>query len=115
MLISTILQVPGELKKITDEDPDVSPLIVRYGKAEDKQQLFIVVERKVLFELQSFSQALVSLIALYFVFDLAYPKPCSNTLLFVQKMILKVSSSDKLSKCLLGTISDIKNSIDTIS
>ena len=54
-------------------------MIVKFGKADEKQQFFLVAERIVLFEVSTFIKALVSLIAIYFVFDMQYPTACSST------------------------------------
>ena len=86
-------------------------MIVKFGKAGEKQQFFLVAERIVLFEVSTFIKALVSLIAIYFVFDMQYPTACSNTLIFIQNLLLKLNTNYKLSKSVLGTITDMKNSI----
>ena len=55
-------------------------------------QAFIIAEKEVLFEIDSFSvcDALISLIAAYYVFFVSYPKSCtaSGLLLFIQEVLL---------------------------
>ncbi len=49
-------------------------------------QFFLVVEKELLAELPSLYKAIVALIAVYYVFDIAYPTPCMmNTLFFMER------------------------------
>ena len=70
-------------------------------------QFFLVAEKELLAELPSLYKAIVALIAVYYVFDIAYPTPCMNTLSFMERFLLGITNGTKLSKTLVGTISDI--------
>ena len=53
-------------------------------------QAFIIAEKEVLFEIDNFSvcDALISLIAAYYVFFVSYPKSCTASgLLFIQEVL----------------------------
>ena len=46
-------------------------------------QFFLVAEKELLAELPSLYKAIVALIAVYYVFDIAYPTPCMMNTLFL--------------------------------
>lgn len=62
------------------------------GSTKDTQG-FIVAEREVLFEVNSYStlEGIISLIAAYYVFYVSYPKSsvAASTLLFIQEALLQ--------------------------
>ncbi len=71
-------------------------------------QFFLVAEKELLAELPSLYKAIVALIAVYYVFDIAYPTPCMmNTLFFMERFLLGITTGTKFNKTLVGTISDI--------
>ena len=83
-----------------------SPLLFAAG--EDPlhiEQYLLVVEKLVFCSMTDFHKALLSLFACYYVFDMAYPRECKNTLLYLEKALLKLSNSDKLSSGALAAIS----------
>lgn len=53
-------------------------------------QVLVAVEKRVLTSLKSMKQAVLTLIATYFAFNIAYPKFCFPVLLFVQHNFLDV-------------------------
>lgn len=69
------------------------------------EQFSLVVEKQVLCSVRDFHKALLSLFACYYVFDMAYPRECKNTLLYLEKVLLKLSSSEKLSSSALAAVS----------
>ena len=44
----------------------------------------------------------------YYVFDIAYPKQCLNTLLFFERFMFGIVTGPKVSKTLVGVIRDIQ-------
>lgn len=86
-------------------DPVTSPYIIRCNE----MQYYIIAEKVMYMEVGSFYKALMSILALYYVYDLVYPKQCQNTLLFLEKFIFEISSGPKLSGAALATVTDIKN------
>lgn len=75
----------------------------------DFNQIFVAAERSILFEVNSIYQALLSVMGLYYAFDIQYPSNCCNTLLFIEKFILMITSGAEFTKSILGTVTDIKN------
>lgn len=68
-------------------------------------EFLIVVEKEVLCKASTFPKALVCLFACYYVFDMAYPKECKNSLLFLEKALLHLSSSDKMTSSAIAAVS----------
>ena len=58
--------------------------------------------------MSDFYKALFSLFASYYMFDMAYPKECKNTYLYLEKVLLKLPNSDKISGGALAAISSIE-------
>lgn len=65
----------------------------------------LIVEKQVFCSIGDFHKAILSLFACYYVFDMAYPRECKNTLLYLESALLKLSSSEKLSSGALAAIS----------
>ena len=53
-------------------------------------QFFIVVEKEILVESCDMKTALLDLVATYFAFNIAYPKPLYPPLVFVQHYIFNI-------------------------
>jgi len=53
-------------------------------------QCFVTAKRFVLCEAKSFSDAIYDLIAAYYAFNIAYPKPIDPILTYIQKLVLNV-------------------------
>ena len=71
-------------------------------------QYRVITEKVVLCSVGSFPKAILSLFAAYYVFDMAYPIQCRNTLLYMSKFILKLSCLDKLTSSALAAISTME-------
>lgn len=72
------------------------------------QQFFVVAEKQIIVEVNTFPKAISALFACYYVFDIAYPKQCLNTLLFLERFLFGIVTGPKLSKTVIGVISDIQ-------
>ena len=59
-----------------------TPFIVLL-KSEEGQQLFVVIERQLLTESNSLANAVLDLIASYFVFDIVYHQTLYPVLIFI--------------------------------
>ena len=57
-----------------------TPYLIQFGSGD--MQFFLVAEKELLAELPSLYKAIVALIAMYYVFDIAYPTPCMMNTLF---------------------------------
>ena len=85
-----------------------TPYVVHFGEADSGQQFFVVCEKVLVTEAGSFIEAMVALMAVYYIFDIAYPKACTNTLLFVEKFLLKITTGPQISQASMRTVSDIQ-------
>ncbi len=72
------------------------------------QQFFVVAEKLLITEVDSFPQAMSALFACYYIFDISYPKECNTTMLFLERFMLGIVTGPKLPKTAVGTISDIQ-------
>lgn len=86
-----------------------STIVTPYMIQCNSKQHFIAVEKAIYCEVKSFTQSLIVIMALYYVFDLAYPNACKNTLLFLEKFIFDIKTGPPLSKAALAAITDISN------
>lgn len=73
------------------------------------KQYFIIAEKMIYHELKSFSQALISLIAIYYVFNISYTQECVNTLLSIEKIIFDIKTGPAVKKSTISTLTDINN------
>lgn len=61
-------------------------MVIAFG--DSSCQIYICAERIIVCECQTFLDAIKNLIAVYFVFDMAYPKIDYPVLLFLQRYVL---------------------------
>ena len=55
-----------------------------------KRQFFVVVERKIVIESDTFQDALTDMIALYFTMDITFPSSLYPVLLTIQRFVLGI-------------------------
>ena len=68
----------------------MSPFIVFGGTfVEPEEEMVIAAENVVLLQVEGMFQAVESLICMYYVCNIQYPKECLNTFVFLQRNILK--------------------------
>ncbi len=72
-------------------------------------EYIVVVEGAVLLKVTSLTKALVTLFALYYVVNIAYPRLNSNTMLFLEKYMFKLPSTGQLTGAAVATISALDN------
>ena len=89
-----IMQPGTSLDVVLHEKSFPEPRLIIFSDENrvKEAQAFIIAEKEVLFEIDNFSvcDALISLIAAYYVFFVSYPKSCtaSGLLLFIQEVLL---------------------------
>ena len=66
------------------------PYIVVIKIAVTKPQFFVVVERSIIIETNTFEDALTDMIALYFTMDITYPSSLYPVLLTIQRFVLGI-------------------------
>ena len=67
-----------DLAKIEQNEPYVAVV-----SSDSNCQYFVIVEITITIESDSFADAITDLICTYFVFDMAYPKTLTLTLLYI--------------------------------
>ncbi len=84
------------IKSIIRERNQMEPYLLSNGTVNDYNQLFLIVDCEVLGEV-SIQTVPVILLAVYFVYNICYPRGCNNLFLFFELMFLKtVGPPDKL-------------------
>ena len=66
------------------------PYIVVIKIDVTKRQFFVVVERSIIIETNTFEDALTDMIALYFTMDITYPSSLYPVLLTIQRFVLGI-------------------------
>ena len=73
------------------------------------KQYFIVVENNLYCEVNSLAKAFSALFAIYYVYDIAYPKQCSNSCLFIERFLFALKGPQQLTQTAIGTIASIEH------
>ena len=97
-----------------DDELRSSPVTTPYVMLFE-QQFFVVAERQIIVEVNSFAKAMSALFACYYTFDIAYSKQCLNSLLFLERFMFGIVTGPKLSKTVVGVISDIQKEFKRLS
>lgn len=90
-LQDTDIDIEDEIQNVAE----VSPYIVVLGDISGCQY-FIVCEKEVLVEAKSMKDAIIDLMAAFYVFDIAYPKSTAPVLLFIQRYVLNIKDSQPM-------------------
>lgn len=98
------MDVDREVQQINQSEPYV---LVTGKPGSENTQFFIVCEQAILLESKSVCDALVDVIATYYVFDMAYPKAVSGVLLFFQHFVFNLMDKQKSPPCLSKLIQNI--------
>lgn len=90
-----------------------APYIVIIGAAGDENaQFYVYAERQIILESMAMRDAVVDLVASYFVFDISYPKSLSAILIFIQHQIFGMTDSQSIPMAaakLMGNIKKLNN------
>ena len=65
---------------------------MQFGKDSEEQQFFLMCERVLVTEIGLFVQAILALLAAYYVFEIAHPKTCTKQFT-VSKILIIFSKS----------------------
>ena len=110
------LQPGTELQEVLKEKAFSEPRLIIFVNEQDMKnaQGFIIAEKQVLFEVDSFTltDGLISLIASYYVFYVSYPKlsPATGVLLFIQEILLgQADVTTKKTSKYIGLINSVSS------
>ena len=85
-----------------------APYVIQAGP-EESRQFFVIAENEIFCEIPDILKAVATLLAVYYVFDIVYPKKWSSCLLFVEKKVFGIKDGPNLSQLQAGLISDIES------
>ena len=68
-----------------------------------------MVESNLYCEVNSLSKAFSALFAIYYVYNIAYPKQCSNSCLFIERFLFALKGPQQLTLSAIGTIASIEH------
>ena len=76
----------------------MAPFLLIYGTMEEPQPSdeAIIAENRVILEAMGLVDALESMMFLYYICNLDYPKECANTFILIQRMIMNVYDTQKV-------------------
>lgn len=81
----------------TSEIQQAAPYLLITGLLEAENcQFFVYSEQDILLESKSVKDAIIDLIATYYVFDIAYPKPLNAVLLFFQHHVFQIKDDQPI-------------------
>ena len=86
-------------------------IIIQAGRPTAIVQFFLIVEKQVFIEVDRFLDALVALVAIYYVFNIVYPPACGNILHFLEKKLFDTKSSAKFPPSVHRRVSDIEQTV----
>ena len=90
-----------------------APYIVITGVAGDENaQFYVYAEQQIVVESSTMRDAVLDLVASYFVFDISYPKSLSAILIFIQHQIFVMGDSQSIpiaAAKLMGNIKKLNN------
>ena len=92
----------AEVSKVPHNHPYLVAMV-----AANAVRFYHIAERIVLCEARSFTQGLMTLIATYYTFDMAYPKPLNPILTFVERVVMKVSASAQVPNSVTKLVSSL--------
>ena len=72
------------------------PYIVVIELEATKRQFFVVVERSITIESDTFQDALTDMISLYFIMDITYPSSLYAVLLSIQRFVLGIKDKQMI-------------------
>ena len=93
---------------ISNKETLKTPYIGILGEDITKVSSFtIIVERQAVVTVNNFRKAILALMACYYTFNIQYPKEVTNTLLFIERYLLGVTTGPRISTSALQTVSAI--------
>ena len=87
---------------------DMSPFLIICGSIVDPdEEMMVAGENELLLNASGILEAVEMMLMVYYVCNMAYPKECLNTYLFLQRSVLKVFDSQKLPTKVLILVSEL--------
>jgi len=75
---------------------------------EEQFQIFVCAEQSVVLESRSVNDALIDLIAAYFVFDISYPKYLDSVLIFIQQFVFSLKDQQPLPNAVVKLVGNLE-------
>ena len=86
-----------------------APFIVITGICGDENyQIFICAEKNVFLESKTIMQAVIDVIAFYFVYDITYPKHVNSILMFFQHYVFQLTDKQPVPATLMKLTGNFK-------
>lgn len=101
-----ITQDADDLEGIITSKSISTPYILMAGR--EVKQYFIAVESNLYCEVNSLAKAFSALFAIYYVYDIAYPKQCSNSCLFIERFLFALKGPQQLTQTAISTIASLE-------
>jgi hypothetical protein len=98
----------SDLKDVVQRENRNHPYLV----VVSNQKIYLVVERIVLGKTRSFTKALWGLIGAYFTFNISYPKPYYNVLIFIQHLVLMIRDKQPVPPIVTRVFSALQQRIE---
>ena len=99
-----------DLEKEVSEVQQSAPFLIVTGRSEAENcQFFICCEQDVYLESTSLTDAVIDLIATYFVYDVVYPKPLKSIFIFLQHYVLDLKDEQQVPPLALKLVKSLKN------
>ena len=89
------------------EDIPETPFIKVYGDIEDSDRFEIIADNELVCTCRNLISAVGSLVATFYIFNIAYPKELVATLTFIQKFIIGMQDGVKKNSKVIGFISKV--------
>jgi len=89
-------------------------LVVTGRPGEESAQTFVCCEKQVFVTSRSVQDGLMDLMAVYYTFDITYPKPTSSVLLFIQHYVFRLVDDQPLPPATLKLVNNLQK-VDTSS
>ena len=97
------------MEKETSEIQQAAPYLLTTGLLEAENcQFFVCSEQDILLESKSVQDAIIDLIATYYVFDIAYPKPLNVVLLFFQHHVFQIMDDQPIPGMTLKVVENLQ-------
>ena len=86
------------------------PFILLSGQVgTSNAQYFICIEKALALEVKTLRDALMDIIASYYVFDIMYPKQFAGIFLFFQQSVFGVKAAQKPRPCFVKLLQNLDN------
>ena len=108
--LSSLLQVTDNPSEVAVRAPPRnSPRFAGFMNVGGESSYFIFVEQKVLYQISSFSKALLVWFCVHYIFNLEYCKQAKDVALFFQEYVFGMPDRSKKSATYLTVCSDIQS------